>query len=309
MKRTILSTADVARLFNVTETTVKRWADEGTLKCQKTPGGHRKYEMKHVVDFADKNNFDPVGTLSLVNDTKFDTRIQVGIISRNFATLADEFVTRALSRDRTDLFMFLSYLYEHRVSLWDIYDLVLRPGMKEIGDRWASGRIGINHEHRASHETLDALARLQSQIHIEPHTGFSVVCACLGEEMHEIGLRCASYLFESEGWTTHYLGARTPVESVLASIEELRPSVACFSVTHPEYPGQLHEHMRRVDEVARATGAAIIAGGSGATRELCNVDSCAGVFSSAREVVDFIHHYKRDRASLSGAQSGGGSNQ
>jgi excisionase family DNA binding protein len=52
MQRTILSTADVARLFNVTETTVKRWADEGVLRCQKTPGGHRRFVIKYVVEFA-----------------------------------------------------------------------------------------------------------------------------------------------------------------------------------------------------------------------------------------------------------------
>jgi len=67
------------------------------------------------------------------------------------------------------------------------------------------GEISIAQEHRASYETLDALAKLQSEILMKLPTGHSILFACLDEEVHEIGLRCAAYLFEAEGWQTHYL--------------------------------------------------------------------------------------------------------
>jgi excisionase family DNA binding protein len=152
-KKSILSTADVARLFNVTETTVKRWADEGTLRCQKTPGGHRKFEIRNVVEFAEVNHFEPVGTLSIPDEDKLGQRIQVAMLGRDFSELVAAYVEKALSIDKTDLFRFVSYLYQHRVQLWELYDLVIRPGMAEIGERWVRGEIGVNHEHRASYET------------------------------------------------------------------------------------------------------------------------------------------------------------
>ena len=232
MKKTILSTADVARLFNVTETTVKRWANEGTLKCMKTPGGHRKFEMKHVVEFAQSLNFEPIGTLSLTEEDTLAERIQIAILSRDFNVLKNAYVEKALASGMKGLFDYFSYLYQHKIQLWELFDLIISPGMTEIGERWAKGELDVNAEHRASYETLEALAKLQTQINMkQKKNGLRVVCACPGEEQHDIGLRCSSYVFEAEGWLTHYFGARTPYESILNGVKTLKPAAICLSIT------------------------------------------------------------------------------
>ena len=292
MKRTILSTADVARMFSVTETTVKRWADEGTLRCHKTPGGHRKFQMRHIVEFAEKNNFDPVGTLEVVGGDRISAAMQLAVLSRDFQSLVREFVERALSPSRTDLYSFLSFLYEHKIHLWEIFDLVVAPGMREIGERWARGEIGINHEHRASYETLEALAKMQSRILIRPAEGHAVVLAALGEEQHEIGLRCASYLFEAEGWRTHYLGARIPAQAVIASVHELGPAVVCLSISQADHLLALQRDLAGVMASARSIHAQIIIGGRAATPELAPEGGDVTIALSSKELLEFIHHYR-----------------
>jgi MerR family transcriptional regulator, light-induced transcriptional regulator len=265
VQKTILSTSDVARLFNVTETTVKRWADEGTLKCQKTPGGHRKFEIRFVVDFAEKNNFEPLGALEIAGDDGLDSGIQVAVLGRDFPVLVSAYVRRALAREGKGLFPYLSYLYQHRIQIWELHDRVIRPAMLEIGEAWANGEIGINHEHRASYETLEALSKLQLQIRIKPPTGRSVVCATVGDELHEIGLRCAAYLFESEGWESHYLGSRIPADAVCAAVAECRPDIVCLSSigsAAPEMRPDLRDELGKVIAAARAARALVIAGGS-----------------------------------------------
>ncbi len=52
------STRELAKLFRVNESTIKRWADKGELKCFKTPGGHRKYTPEHVVEFISKYRYE-----------------------------------------------------------------------------------------------------------------------------------------------------------------------------------------------------------------------------------------------------------
>lgn len=288
MRKTILSTVDVARLFNVTETTVKRWADDGTLHCHKTPGGHRKFPMRNVVEFAERNKFEPAGVLALPAQDDPGASIQRAILDRDFPVLVNAFVEKGLSPDRTDLYLFFSFLYEHRIALWEICDKVLCPGMREIGERWQHGEIGINQEHRASYETLDALARLQSEIYMKPDNGKSVVCACPGEELHEIGLRSAAYIFESEGWTTHYLGARTPTSAVVRAIQELRPSVLALSLTYPGDPQRSLEDLRHVSAKVRAMGVSIVVGGTGIPPGTHEVSSVDAVLGSARDVLDYL---------------------
>lgn len=278
-------------MFSVTETTVKRWADEGTLHCHRTPGGHRKFEMRQVVEFAEQNNFDPVGTVEVVGGDRISTSLQLAVLSRDYTTLVVEFVTRALSPSRTDLYTFLTFLYEHRIHLWEIFDLVVAPGMREIGERWARGEIGVNHEHRASYETLDALAKLQARILIKPEEGHAVLLAALGDEQHEIGLRCVSYLFESEGWRTHYLGARTPAPAVIAAAQEASPAVICLSVSQPERLASLRQEIAEIVAAARGFHAHVLVGGRAAAAAVEREEADLTVASSSRELLDFIHHF------------------
>jgi excisionase family DNA binding protein len=302
LQKTIFSTADVARLFNVTETTVKRWADEGKLKCQKTPGGHRKFEIRNVIEFAEKNNFEPVGALEFPSRDTSGSTTEIAVLTRDYAAMSNVFVDKALSPDRTDLFQFLSFLYEHHIQLWEIYDLVIRPGMCDIGERWANGKIGISHEHHASYETLDALAKLQTEILIKSSTGWSALFACVGDELHEIGLRCASYVVESEGWAIHYLGANTPAEAVISAVRDLKPTLVCLSCTRKEHSHQDVERLREIVVAAHAAGSQCVIGGAGAGGNAEGFRIFDGVLCSAKEVVEYLEGFGRSNP-LQGPQN------
>jgi excisionase family DNA binding protein len=45
---TLLRTADVATLFQVSERTVAEWARRGRIPSVRTPGGHRRYPASQV---------------------------------------------------------------------------------------------------------------------------------------------------------------------------------------------------------------------------------------------------------------------
>jgi excisionase family DNA binding protein len=51
-ERQYLSRSEVAEMFQVSPSTVTRWADEGKLPCVKTLGGHRRYEVKTIMKLA-----------------------------------------------------------------------------------------------------------------------------------------------------------------------------------------------------------------------------------------------------------------
>jgi MerR family transcriptional regulator, light-induced transcriptional regulator len=288
MQKTILSTADVARLFKVTETTVKRWADEGVLRCQKTPGGHRRFAIRGVVEFAEKNNFEPIGALDLSDHDGLAFRVQVAVLERDFAELTRVYLEKILSPERSNLFQYLSYLYEHRFQGWEIYDEIIRPAMSEIGLRWQRGEIGINHEHRASYVTLDAMAKLQAQIMVKPPNGNTALLACVGEEPHEIGLRCISYLLESEGWITHYLGARMPVGAIVSSVRDLKPSLICLSVTQMPDRWDWADDLRRSTRAIRGEECRIILGGRANDDKDVRQSPFDAIFSTSRELIEFL---------------------
>ena len=48
-----LTSTRVAALLGVTASSVKRWADEGLLACERTAGGHRRFLASEVARFRD----------------------------------------------------------------------------------------------------------------------------------------------------------------------------------------------------------------------------------------------------------------
>ncbi len=46
----LLTPRDVAELFGVDTSTIKRWAQQGQLRAVETPGGHRRYRRKDIED-------------------------------------------------------------------------------------------------------------------------------------------------------------------------------------------------------------------------------------------------------------------
>jgi excisionase family DNA binding protein len=48
-ERQYLSRSEVAKMFQVSPSTITRWADEGKLPCVKTLGGHRRYEVRAIM--------------------------------------------------------------------------------------------------------------------------------------------------------------------------------------------------------------------------------------------------------------------
>jgi methanogenic corrinoid protein MtbC1 len=59
----------------------------------------------------------------------------------------------------------------------------------------------------------------------------TLVAACVGAELHEIGVRMVADFFEMEGWDTYYLGAGIPHDQILAALELRRPDLVALSVT------------------------------------------------------------------------------
>lgn len=48
----LVSSRQVAAALGVSESSVKRWCDQGALAGVKTPGGHRRFETAEVLRFA-----------------------------------------------------------------------------------------------------------------------------------------------------------------------------------------------------------------------------------------------------------------
>lgn len=299
MSESFLSTAQVARLLDVTETTVKRWADDGKLACEKTAGGHRKFRVGEVVAFSNAQGMSAAGLLVLDGPQKFADRVQLALMRRDMPALAQEFAALALAGSPLPL---LSYLYQHQIAPVHIYDQIVREGLKEIGIQWAAGKLAVNEEHIASQATAVALAQLQTMVHKrEPHGG-RAVCASLGIDQHEIGIRCVGYMLEQEGWSVVQIGANISSEEIILALWRVKPQLVCLSWTaHVDADGRAAERaadaiaaLRAISNAAHAMGARVMVGGAGAVRAADALEGIADHIVNSTEELQKHVHYSRN---------------
>jgi len=116
-------------------------------------------------------------------------------------------------------------------SLGEVYSEVFQPSQYEVGRLWQTNRIGVGHEHYCTAATQLVMSQLYPQVFAGERRGGTLVATCAADDLHEIGVRMVADLFEMEGWTTHYLGANTPVASVVQMVTERRADVLAVSAT------------------------------------------------------------------------------
>ncbi len=130
---------------------------------------------------------------------------------------------------------------------------VVLPTLKQVGDGWERGELEISHEHFASNlirGRLLALARFWGR-----GTGRLALLACAPGETHDITLLAFALVLRSYGWRILFLGADTPIETVMQTAEAIRPAVvvvASFDVSRLEGQAAPLRRLARVVPLALA---------------------------------------------------------
>jgi len=289
-----LSTLQVANLIKVTETTVKRWADEGEIRCHKTLGGHRKFVMKDIIRFAEEHAYPLAGAIAAPLSKRQAEILEFAVETRNYSKIAALFYEEALQGDRSGVYELLSYLCGHHISLATLGDEVIKAAMIKIGEEWQSGKLEINREHLASNAVIEALILLGPELHRKPSNGLSAVCACAEGDHHQIGLLILARALEAEGWRMRYLGANTPFATLRSFVKSARPDLICVSSTVIEKKKQLLEGLQSIGAAAHSYGATHLVGGFLLGDHAPGEFHCDYISASVHDAMAFI----RDRFQL-----------
>jgi len=174
-------------------------------------------------------------------------------------------------------------------SIHDIYLRVFQRVLHEVGRLWQCNRIGVAQEHYCTASTQMIMSQFYPKIFSTERKGRRLVAACVGGDLHEIGIRMVTDFFEMDGWDTFYLGANVPVSGVLQQIAERTPHVLAISAT-------LSSHLQAVADLLAAVRATanpprLLVGGRpfNALPDLwkdIGADGCAGDAAEAVAVAD-----------------------
>lgn len=159
--------------------------------------------------------------------------------------LARRYLDALLAGDRRTASQLILDAVAQGVSVRDIYLHVFQPSQFEIGRLWQTNRVSVAQEHFCTAATQMIMSQLYPHIFATEKTGRRLVATCVGGELHEIGVRMVADFFEMEGWDSYYLGANTPLESVLRTVKERQAHAVAISAT-------MTFHLRQVAAMVEA---------------------------------------------------------
>lgn len=232
----LLTTAEAAELLGVGLSSVKRWADDGTLPCVRTPGGHRRFWRSAVEALRDRT--PPVEPAPDWHGALLGP--------------AEEAVLRLVVAER------------QRAGSWAVAGETIAEVLAELGRRWARGDITVVQEHIASERVSRALTRCAEAVAPPPGAPVAVLASAEGEE-HTLGLAIAELVLRERGLATRWVGRATPVRFLCDHVEAGGVAVVVVSASACSADaGLLADQAQRLGEACRRAGARLLLGGRGA---------------------------------------------
>jgi MerR family transcriptional regulator, light-induced transcriptional regulator len=170
----------------------------------------------------------------------------------------------------------------------EVYSELLAPALTSIGERWASGELGIEDEHLASSVASRIIGRLGSRFVRRGRPRGRIVTATPPGERHSFGIGMLADVLRGEGYEVVDLGPDTPIESLVATVERSQPVTAvCMGIVYesvlPAAADTIAALRRRVPEVPVVVGGRAVSGDLAARR--LGADAWAGTARDAVEAV------------------------
>lgn len=259
MKR-YYSSRELAELLAVNESTVKRWSDLGDIECLRTRGGHRRFPLQSVLRFVQESKME---IPELATREFAQQEMRTNLVAGNTDVLAPKLKSAALVGGLADALSILRAGLASKPDVLSLFEDVVFPVLREIGDDWALGTIAVDQEHLASLTIRDAIVRLQSSLHHEPLTGASALVACFEGQMHDIVLHCIAIYLTVKGWKVYNLGQNTPTKSLVHAMKIHKPTIVIVSALRVENERKFVRDVNQtILRVAHRAGAKLVVGGA-----------------------------------------------
>jgi len=258
-----------AELSGVTEDLIRAWERRyGVLKPRRTPGGYRVYSDADIALLRGLKRLTEEGmsiaeAARLVPTLRDEWNHQMNGtsgpgVSAPLQSWQQQIMEAARSLDQRRVATVLDQAFATLPTLM-VVDQLLMPILRELGSAWQQGQLSVAAEHVASAEIR---ARLVSLLRGAPHgTRKHVVCACLPEEQHEIGLIAAALRFQHAGWRVTFLGQNNPLMDLVESVRQLSPDLLALSCSIDPGRARIEEVLRTVVQ-AVPRGTEVVLGGA-----------------------------------------------
>jgi len=196
-----LNTKQVGNLFDVNESTVRRWASSGKIECISSAGGHRKFSYQNVMSFANDQGLK-------INSGEIPYNI-------NRKTIIDDSVKHVFNNDAKSLEMIFVQLYLDGTLLPDLMDNFVEKILVKIQDKLDQKEVSVAEEHIARKVVSKALNNFKLTVsnHVS-RDNENILCLNLENDIPDLPIDMIQILLENNNFNVHNCGANTSIKDI-----------------------------------------------------------------------------------------------
>ena len=237
-----LTTRQVADALKVSESSVKRWCDQGVIPTIRTVGGHRRIPSNGFREFMENSNRGKAiisGAASIKNVDLDNSRDLVAEFEKSIVE-GSEVACRAA----------LEQYYARCKTFATLADELIAPTFRRLGELWSCGEIEIYQERRGCEICQRVLHQfLQSLSAESQHAPFAVGGTPSGDH-YSLSNQLSELVLRECDWNTRNLGSDLPLMTIARAAQKFDAKLVWLSVSHLEdeqsFVGEFAEFRRQL---------------------------------------------------------------
>lgn len=250
----LLTPKQVAQAIGVSESSLKRWCDQGKIPMICTAGGHRRLPLEGVLEFIRASKRSLVDPEAIYLDSR-SARAPRSVAAARKAFEAALIVGDEGTARQTVLDLFLA---GQRLSV--IGDEVVARSFHAIGELWECGELEVFRERLACRICSRILAELRGLLSLPKAAAPIALGGTSAGDFYELATTLVELVLRENGWQATSLGSSLPLDTLIAAIGEHQPRLFWLSVSYIADDEQFLTDYSALYEAAAGKTALVVGG-------------------------------------------------
>ena len=292
VEKQFVSPHQAAKALGVSESSLKRWCDQGLITAVRTAGGHRKLAIAEILRFLKQSGqqiqspeilgLPPIGNQAELSLNRAGPRLVRALLDGN------EQVSRQL--------VFDLFLGKHSLSV--IFDDVIAAAFHDIGREWECHTAEVYQERRACEIVQRILYEIRRALP-EPDGMFPAIGGTIEGDEYALPTTMVELILREAGFTAASMGTNVPFHSIAAAVRDTYPKLVWLSVSHIDSESAFIEGLAKIHTACCEVGAALAIGGRALHESLRRQINYSAFCDTMRHLDDFARMLRRSFAKRS----------
>ena len=265
-----LSSKDVAEILGINISTLKRWTDNGSLKCTKTAGGHRKFTMQNIRDFY-KNQKTVGRNRELGIENRSHKKIYDLINKKDYVSLAAILADASLESNDLSVSTIINGLYIKGVNVEKICDEIIDPASMIVENGLRQGYLS----HVETFISRKLITRTTEGLNQNKpngsYNGKTALCVNFEDNLPDLGVVMSEIVLRHYGYNVLNTGSHAELGNLKSIIEKkvvdlivfYLCDMQCCMATVEDNIKKTEIQTKQITEMAQELNVKVIFGGQG----------------------------------------------